>query len=243
MLAADNRRVFSGDVNSYLFDGSGDYLTVPDHADWDFFGSSSGDYTISMFVKFTATPSGSQYFMSQRESNADRWAFYHNSSSGLNAALRTGNTNTIILSSGGTVISDTNWHHVVLCKVGSEYGLYLDGAQQGYVNDSSTDTFAAQLVIASNGGADSHFPGNTDEILVQQSNIFGAAPVVGTSDNITVPILQHTSDANTLLLIHSGEALTSGTTGSGAVFNDSGNTTHAVTEVDNAIRDTTTFKF
>jgi len=48
---------------------------------------------------------------------------------------------------------------------------------------------------------------------------------------------QFTSDANTLLLIHGGEAK-SGTTGSGATFTDSRNKGHTVTEVGNAIEST-----
>ena len=53
---------------------------------------------------------------------------------------------------------------------------------------------------------------------------------------------QFTSDANTLLLIHGGEAIASGTTGSGATFVDSGNTGHTVTENGNAIRDASIYK-
>ena len=84
------------------------------------------------------------------------------------------------------------------------------------------------------GGA-GHVNGNMDEIRVSN--------VARYTTNFTPSTRQFNSDANTLLLIHCGEDIVTGTTGSGATFTDSGNTGHTVTENGNAIEDTTTYKF
>ena len=234
--------VSSGSVTSYLFDGTEDRLDIADSASWDLFGSAVTDRTISAFVRLDSAAASSQLIVGQSESTADRWAFYHSASSGLTALLRTGNLNTVILSDGSVTISDTNIHHVAFCKKSAEYGLYFDGAQVAYVSDSSTDTFAASLFIGGSSET-ADWSGNIDEVLIEHDDTFGAVPVVGLTDTITVPTVEHTSNSNVKLLIHCNEDIDTGTTGSGATFTESGNDSVTVTEVNEAIRDTTNGKF
>jgi len=227
------------DVTSYSFDGTGDYLSVPDSANWDVIGSSSGNYTISMWVKFSGAPSGSQFFMGQEEADADRWTLYNaQATNNLKFIAKSGGTNIINLT-GSSGVADTNWHWIVLVKVDAEYGIYLDGTQNGYLSDSSTDTFATGLDIGG-GGVDAAFPGNIDDIIIADSNIYSATPNSTPNDTITDPAVPYTDAA--LLRIHCGETIVSGTTGSGATFKDSTGV-HTVTENGNAIRDTTTYKY
>ena len=245
----------------YSFNGTSDTYFAPDDAGWDVFGSATGDYTVSMFVKYASTPSGTDYFMTQRKDANNLWFFGHDSTNGLTVTLKSGGSDILTFNSGSSDISDLLWHHVALIKVDDDYGCYLDGNQvASLVGDSSTDTFAGTLTIASNGANSPWFGGEITEVLVQASNIFSGAPAGG-SDTITVPTSRHTSDANTKLLVHgdewksgaSGSAATfteSGNSGltvteisgaiaqNGGTFNDSGNTTHVVTEVGNAYRET-----
>lgn len=174
---------------SGLFDGTSDYLTIPDSADWDIFGSNADDWTIDLQVKMDTT-SSDRFFITHYEDGSNNWQFWHEGG-GLRMKLR--RTTNIINLSGG-IISDTDWHHVAFIKVADKYGLYLDGNQTAYVQDSDTDTFSGQLVIGASGNlSDSFFDGHMDELRIQHSNYFGAAPNVGLSNTITEPIEEYSA--------------------------------------------------
>ena len=234
----------SGDEISYAFDGTGDWLSIPDHADWDFIGSVADSRTMELWIKYASSPTGTAYaLISHSESIGpnDFWLI-NVSNAAINFFAQSASV-TILATNDVIGIPDTDWHHIAVIRILDEYGIYVDGTQTAYSQDTSTDTFAGKLGIGvreiDGWGA---FPGNVDEIRMYVGNPFGAAPVVGLTDTITVPTSQHTSDANTTLLIHCGETKT-GTTGSGATFTDSGNTGHTVTEVGNAIEDAVNYKW
>ena len=234
----------SGDEISYAFDGTGDWLSIPDHADWDFIGSVADSRTMELWIKYASSPTGTAYaLISHSESIGpnDFWLI-NVSNAAINFFAQSASV-TILATNDVIGIPDTDWHHIAVIRILDEYGIYVDGTQTAYSQDTSTDTFAGKLGIGvreiDGWGA---FPGNVDEIRMYVGNPFGAAPVVGLTDTITVPTAQHTSDANTTLLIHCGETKT-GTTGSGATFTDSGNTGHTVTENGNAIEDAVNYKF
>ena len=233
-----------GDITSYAFDGTGDWLSIPDHADWDFIGSVADSRTMELWIKYASSPTGTAYaLISHSESIGpnDFWLI-NVSNAAINFFAQSASV-TILATNDVIGIPDTDWHHIAVIRILDEYGIYVDGTQTAYSQDTSTDTFAGKLGIGvreiDGWGA---FPGNVDEIRMYVGNPFGAAPVVGLTDTITVPTAQHTSDANTTLLIHCGETKT-GTTGSGATFTDSGNTGHTVTEVGNAIEDAVNYKW
>lgn len=235
-----------GDEISYAFDGTGDEIWAADHTDWDVFGSTATNRTISFWVKHT-DHAGTEGYVAHSESIGpnNHWQFYHADGYGITFLVQSSSTTIIALGGGGGAaeITDTNWHHVVLAKVLDEYGLYKDGVQIAYVQDTSTVTFAGKLGWGMRD-IDSGIPfdGNLDDMIIYHGNLFSAAPNVGLSNTIDVPTVQHTSDANTKLLIHCGETKT-GTTGSGATFTDSGDTGHTVTENGNAIEDAVNYKW
>ena len=203
------------------FNGTSSYFSVPDHADWDVVGSNADSWTIDLWVKHT-DHAATEAYMSQYQGAADYWWLGHSdSSNGIAFQAETTAGGVIVNTGYAGEINDTNWHHVAMCKVASEYAIYLDGAQVNYVSAASVGTFAADLYLGVWDGAGSplfRYDGRMDEVRIQNSNAFSATPVVGLSDTITVPVAPHTSDANTHLLLHlDGNA------------DDSGNTTHTVT--------------
>ena len=64
--------------------------------------------------------------------------------------------------SAENVLNNTDWHHIVLCKVANEYGSYLDGTQVAYVSDADMDTFADNLYIGSSKNLGNYFNGYLD---------------------------------------------------------------------------------
>lgn len=171
---------------SCLLDGNSDYLSIPDSADWDI----STNWTIDLWVKHV-DHDGTEDYVNQFEDGTNYWKFDHRHGTGLEFIMLSGGATIVTLDSGE--ITDTNWHHAALCKVGNEYGLYLDGIQTGFVDDASMDTFAGTLYIGAVGAPGDYHSGHLDEIRITKTNVFNAAPVNGLTDTITVPTRQYIS--------------------------------------------------
>jgi hypothetical protein len=174
------------------FDGTGDYLTVSDSGSFNVVGSNIDNWTIDCWIR-TDSPGTEQYIVSQREDNGNRWALINNTI-GLTFLVTTAGVNETLLFSGSPEITDTDWHHVAMCKVGSNYGLYVDGVQVAYQNSSHTDTFSADLVVGQRGDNSDYFHGNIDELRIQCENSLSANPNAGLTDTITVPVEQYTQE-------------------------------------------------
>jgi len=218
-----------GDVTSYSLNGTTDYLSVADHANWFM---STGNYTVEIHVKHT-DHAGTESYVSHITNGDNRWELRHIHGTGIDFLVRNSAVTEVSLT--GSEITDTNWHHVAITKSGTTWRLFLDGNIEATSVDADTDAdYTGILAIGARGGGE-FFDGNIDEPRISD--------IARWTSNFTPnSTLQYTSDANTLLLIHCSETKT-GTTGSGATFTDSGNTGHTVTEVGSAIEDTVTYKF
>jgi len=172
---------------SLLLDGTGDSLDIADSSDWDILTTTN--FTIDLWVKLKGGYDD-QYFVMQYEDGSNRWGFanYGTTNSYLRFWFLFGGG--IIVDTGtvqdGSGITDHDWHHVALCKVGNEYGIYIDGSQVEYTNDSSTDTLNGSLYIGSHEEA-IFTDANIDELRIAHDNILSASPNVGETDTITVP--------------------------------------------------------
>ena len=187
-LDTGNKKYGTG---SLLFDGTGDYLKIPDSVDFDLCASDTDSWTIDFWVKH-ADHAGTETYICQQTSADERWLLYHVHSAGgdegLRFILRTGASDVIDTGYGtGGEITDTAWHHVALCKVANKWGIYLDGTQVIYKSDSSTKNFENYLYIGSSGTPDNYFQGNIDDMRISKSNYFAAAPVTAKTDTIVIP--------------------------------------------------------
>ena len=141
--------------SSGFFDGTGDYLSIPDDADFDL---GTSNFTIEGFVYVTAT-SGSQQTFIAKGTGANFQASYH-------IALTAGGTWVYYLSGNGSTWSiasaitiGTNalntWQHIALVRNGSTFTPYLNGVA-GTPTTSSTALFDSNKIFSV--GADD--PGN-----------------------------------------------------------------------------------
>ena len=107
------------------FDGSGDYLTIPNHSAFHF----TGDYTIDFYIKFS-TNSGTQRIFGQRDSgggdisvlgefSSNNFYYYYSTNGSA--------TENVIIGSYGTNIELNTWHHVAIVSDGGVHHSYLDG--------------------------------------------------------------------------------------------------------------------
>lgn len=116
---------------SMLFDGSEDYLSVPDSADWDF---GTGDFTVEIWVRFTSHASVMTLICN-----------YLNSSVGWSLQRRN-DTNTIRFGSGDGALLDVSWtptdgvwYHLAISRNGTALRAFVDGTQVGSTVTNSTN--------------------------------------------------------------------------------------------------------
>lgn len=146
MTAAGNAQVDTAQFKfggaSALFDGTGDYISVADSADWDF---GTADFTIDFWARFN-TVTGRQ-FLIDLSTNLVR--------------LEKTNANTMEIYVGGASVatpawtpSANTWYHVALARDGSNLRLFIDGTQIGTTITNSTNiTGVTEVIIGAHTGS------------------------------------------------------------------------------------------
>ena len=124
-------------TGSGLFDGTGDYLSVPDHADWDF---GTGDFTIDFWVRFNSV--GNADFI-DRNNTSDFTVQYLSP----NLLLQVGGSS--VVSVAWTPAADT-WYHIAATRLSGVAYLFLNGILQGSAANTTNINSATALSI---GGA------------------------------------------------------------------------------------------
>jgi len=216
------------------FDGTGDYLTVPDHADWDF---STNDFVVDLWIYFEDLTQDVAMF-SQNVNGANE-LFFRTHSTLTSVMFKASNSASGELAeySGDWSPSAKTWYHVALVRNSTNLDVYIDGvalslSEDVAISTNSMPTHAADFWIGARDDGSPTLPmnGKIAEFRVSKGTNRGW------TSNFTPPTERYESDGSTVLLIHGDEDIVSGTTGSGLTFTDSGNTGHTITENGNAIR-------
>lgn len=201
---------------SLLLDGTGDYLSIPDSADW-FFGG--GDFTIECWVRFSSFPSGVN--VASIWSQADSTESY--ASNTLAHAFQFADSGTDVaydLYSGGGAgyallktnlsLSTGTWYHFACVKNAGTMKIYIGGSDisagvNGDIDRSVYDYDNPFLIGAAlvSSSVSRFLDGWIDEFRI--SNI---ARYTG---GFTPSASAFTPDGNTLLLLHFDGADTSTT--------------------------------
>jgi len=107
-------------TGSALFDGSGDYLTIPHSDDWEF---GSGDFTIDFWVQPDTT---NQMRFIARYTNADatKIFFIDNDDNKVGCSIYIGE---VLYNLTGTTAFGTSMSHVALVRYKDTLSLYLNG--------------------------------------------------------------------------------------------------------------------
>jgi hypothetical protein len=215
-------------VSAGYFDGTGDYLTIPDSADWDF---GSDDFTIDLWINTVDEPGVFGTLIDRWDSSANKRAFSLELTSSYKIGFYytyDGGSGAVESISSDSAVNDGVWHHVAIVRDGdNDLTMYIDGVAQ-----ADSDNLAANSLYATNielgigiVAVDHLYPytGYMDEVRISKG-------VARWTSGFTPSTSNYTSDANTKLLLHMDG-------GAGSVaFTDSGNTTHTVTANGDAVQ-------
>lgn len=148
--AAGNGQIDTADSkfggSSFLSDGTGDYISTPDHSD---FSVGSGDFTYDFWIKRADTgtrrgicgqvngsgAAGGGLEFEYNSSNQARATIYYNS--GANAVTET----------GATLTDTASWHHIAVIRNGNTLYIATDGtlsagtSVSGVTADDATGVF------------------------------------------------------------------------------------------------------
>jgi hypothetical protein len=175
---------------SNFFDGTGDYLTVPDNAAFQF---GTSDYTIEAWIYLTSTV-GAAYdgclivgnnahgvttnWLLQFQVSTNKIQFYAEYASG-------GGTNIVSVKTMGF----SRWNHVAVSRSGGTVRLFLNGVLEVSAADSSSyKDINYPLAIGADGNGGSRFGGYISNVrIVKGSGLYTANFVPQTSPLVPVP--------------------------------------------------------
>jgi Concanavalin A-like lectin/glucanases superfamily len=135
--AAGNAQIDTADFKfngaSGLFDGTGDWITTPDHAD---FALGTSDFTIDFWFKCNAAGGSVLFIAGQNDAafTAGNVSFYiiRQNTNVIQAFVWSGGAQTGV---GGTTqftnALNPGWHHVAFVRTGNALKLFIDGVQEG----------------------------------------------------------------------------------------------------------------
>ena len=160
--------------SSFYCDGTGDYASVPDHADWDF---GTEDFTIDCWIKVSAT-SADYAICSLYTADNNKILFYVSSQTLAFLAYSSAGVKAVDIKGTGTQLNDNAWHHVAAVRSGTganSLKLYIDGTAIAVT--TTTDlagntlpnlTAAFEIGRQNNSSAYKYFNGYIDEYRVSK---------------------------------------------------------------------------
>ncbi len=171
------------------FDGTGDYLSVPDSSDWDL----TGDFTIEFWFNLLRTTGDPEGFIM---SGDDNWKLWYMSVGG-NPKLHWEDDEGYINASTTALVAG-QWYHTAIVRSGTTVTMYIDGASEG--TRTTTGTISGTTLEIGRGiysGTNYYIKGYMDEIRISDSARYTGTFTPQTRGN------PFEADANTKLLIHS----------------------------------------
>ena len=202
---------------SLYFDGTGDYLRIPDSDDWAF---GSNDYTIDFWVRLASLPS-QQFLFNIRVDGNHAYEASIDSSGNIKWLAWDGSQLFDFTRSTGLAI-DT-WAHIAFISDNNELKIYKDGQLQGTSQAfaGSIPNYAAPFDIGQWSGGGIYFNGYMQEFRISDTARW--------TSNFTPETGPFSSDANTKLLLH--------------MNGDVSNSEHPITLISTPQLDATTTKF
>lgn len=151
---------------SALFDGDGDYLSIPDSDDW-YFGT--GDFTIDMWVRFRDFhPAYSAIYSQYTDAQFWNAVVWMKGANAWRFAARIDGLGNAVITASDSIFLNT-WYHVAVVRDGDIFKIYRDGILKGSVTASDyLPDLPADLWMGRYADWGRYFEGWLDEIRVSK---------------------------------------------------------------------------
>lgn len=154
---------------SGLFDGTGDYLSIPDDAD---FNISAGTWSIDFWIRGNWSGTGTDTIYWQRTDDTNYFALTIERTAGGNnikLSVYAAAAEVIALTTSGGVLNNTTWHHVEVTENGDNFYIFVDGVLKAQLTGEadrpanySQSVFIGARSLAA--GQSNYFKGHLDEL-------------------------------------------------------------------------------
>jgi hypothetical protein len=150
-------------VKSCYLDGTGDYLTTPDHADFDF---SAGVWTQDFWIYPTNVSSGNQVLWSQATDGSNYIAAYVLSGGNVYIEMLAGGSTVIAKNSVAGLVANNGWYHIEFSENGNDWYMFVNGVQALHFTDAHRpDNYTGTFQVGDKLGAQ-FLAGYIDEFRV-----------------------------------------------------------------------------
>ena len=159
---------------SVLFDGTGDFITVPDHADLDL---GSSNFTIDFWVRFAALTANTVYGIFSKATSAtnDGMSFVNAVNSSGDSEFRFSIEGADLMTPSAATLAIDTWYHVAIVrKASNSWQMFRDGTSVATSASTSTITDVTDGLVIGDGyvaslgvfGATDNLNGWIDEFRV-----------------------------------------------------------------------------
>jgi uncharacterized protein (DUF1330 family) len=154
------------------FNGTSDYIEVPDHADFDWPADAS--FSIEVWAKFTNVANRNKVMIGRdQDGGSPHWWLGAQQNTGQVVFNLLDSGNNGVACFGTTAINDDEWHHIVAVRDESsnQNRIYVDGDLEDTSNHDYTSSFAASTPLgigfmAYNYNPDYYYDGKLDEVAL-----------------------------------------------------------------------------
>lgn len=178
------------------FDGTGDYLTTPDHASFDMSG---GTFTVDGWIRVDSVAAQRTIYY-QRTSGTEYFSLHVTTSLEIQLVITLAGT-TVSFKTPANAISLNTWHHIAVVELTDDWYIFVDGKMRAHITDTDRATnYTGVVHIGSGNAGATPFSGWIDELRVFNT------VAVWTADFLP-PLSAHISGTKTLFYVGSTRPL------------------------------------